>query len=51
MPRFYADEKELLQVVKEHYMMERDGSEFEYDDVWNVVKKYQYFMYTVIFYV
>ncbi|CAI9261779.1 unnamed protein product [Lactuca saligna] len=38
-PYYYADDEELLQFVKEYYMMERDGSEFEYEDVWNAVKK------------
>lgn len=35
---YFSDDEELLEVVKEHYIFERDGSEFEYEDAWNLVK-------------
>lgn len=38
-PYYYTDDEELLQVVKDHYRMECDGSESEYEDVCNVVKQ------------
>lgn len=41
---YYADDEELLQFVIDHYMNERDRSEFKYEDVWDVVRNNQNFM-------
>lgn len=41
---YYVDDEEHLEVVKVYYMCERDGSEFEYEDDWNLIKNNVYFI-------
>ncbi|XP_052625779.1 uncharacterized protein LOC128132829 [Lactuca sativa] len=40
----YLDEEEFLEVVTDFYICEHDGRDFEYEEVWKVVKNKQYFM-------
>lgn len=39
----YRDEEEFLEVVTEFYICEHDGRDFEYEEVWKVVRDKQYF--------
>lgn len=37
------DEEEFLEVVTEFYIFEHEGRDFEYEEVWKVVRDKQYF--------
>ena len=39
----YRDEEEFLEVVTEFYIFEHEGRDFEYEEVWKVVRDKQYF--------
>ena len=41
---YYADGEELLDIAKEFYILEHEGTDFEYEDVWNVVKLNRHFI-------
>ena len=44
MRRSQADDEELLEDVNGYYLCEFDGHDFEYTDVWNLVKDKAFFM-------
>ena len=40
----YVEDEQFMEDVKDFYILEREGRDFEYEDVWKVVKNNQYFM-------
>ena len=44
MYRYPNNDEDLLEMVKDHYILENEGSDFEYEDAWILVKNNKYFM-------